>query len=614
MISSTLNATSYRDPINPGRFSEDRDLDVTSVAVEQAVTLAVKSTGFTPIIQLVNADNGNIIASGKTDSANSATLTFTRDTGIKYVVRTTGEAAASGGSFTLAAELIPVMGLTAIAKQQTINGALSTTKFTDTYRLDTAGTSAGDKVQVNLNSTDFNTLLVVTVKTSDGTSTLVNNGAGANTRNSELTLTIAANTTYEIQVTPRSPKDTQNVGSYSLTTSPIAANQAGSGVTLTDTSLQALLGNKTTLSRGDILGFFAQAQINGITAVEKDDLRTIVKHAEQFHLSDDLRFLTDRVVDGITNDMTAVDFETNLVSPLFFGTKPAIANYVGEGDKANAKNIPKPEITQFIYQPILGSLYGTNPKDERTPNEPRIRDINQGKIGDCAILGALGALFTTPQYEGSVNLGSSAIQNIIVSNGLETYNKKDYETWSFRFYSKDSPYYVTVDRRVVTYDDGLYVTYRGGVDKSNSLTDDGQAIWGPLIGKAYAEFRERTKGDGIKSGYTLIGNGDNAENPLVALTGRKATFYSRPTFKDISVALASGESINAAVVADSPFLKGGHAYSLTHAYTNPEGEQRVVLRNPWGEDGQMGSGNKKDGFVDVSLTEFSNTNAQIASV
>jgi hypothetical protein len=247
---------------------------------------------------------------------------------------------------------------------------------------------------------------------------------------------------------------------------------------------------------------------------------------------------------------------------------------------------------ELTYTQAQGSLFGSS-------GQARIGDIDQGYFGDCAFLAALGATFG-PQSDDSGNRSSSVINSMITDNGDNTY--------TMRFYNplgngKAEAQYVTVDRRIAT---------ANGQSAFGARTDNG-VIWAALVERAYAQWRE-WRGNG-ESGYNLIGNGDYMENPLQYITGRAAQ-YINVTFAGISSALQAGQAVTACTNRDETSLfVATHAYSITNAYTTTSGDQRVVVRNPWGMDNDWTQSNigADDGFLDISFTEFQRSFGWVAT-
>ena len=625
---SLTRTSSFSNPARGGTYREDRKLDLTGVADEQVVKISMESSAFDPYLQLIDAQTGEVLAENDNaaSGSNAAEILFTRENGVEYIVRFTSSNPDATGSFSYSVSKPSQQSgeNPSISKDQTIWGIVNSDNDVDTYSLDTIDiTAIGTKVKINLSSEDFDTRL--TIKDSSSNETLFDNDdISEDNYNSQLELTIEEGVSYKIEVDSAFDDE---FGGYDLTITPLG-NSGGStnnfGVTLQDTTLNNLLGNKTGLNRANILEFFETASKDGINTTEKADFRTILDKAKVLQLSDQIKFLTDKVVTGITDNMAAANFD-NLVEQYFFGTKRPKANYVGKGD--TARGIADDKEINYTYKTIFGDFFGSKPGDGRTPGEPRIRDINQSDFGNCVYIASLGALFPVPQRPGDVNKNSNFLNGFITSNGKETYNGEDYETWTFRFYNQSNPYYVTVDRQVITKDDLLQGSLRGGENPTRSLTDDKEAIWVPIAEKAYAQFKEEIDGgQSGDSGYTLTGNGDQVAGALEYITGQQPTQIlnssekknksgTAMTFDALKAAVDAGKIITSAVYKDTDRLIGLHAFTFTSAYVSEDGEQRVVVRNPHGSDADsryIRDDNPKDGFIDLSYEDFDNAEVDVA--
>ncbi|QLE59157.1 C2 family cysteine protease [Nostoc sp. TCL26-01] len=315
-----------------------------------------------------------------------------------------------------------------------------------------------------------------------------------------------------------------------------------------------------SLNRQDMLGIFRDAQDNSvIDANEVNDLKALLGTSTPFSLQDPVKWLSTQVANSATIDMSASSFESK-VGQWFLGTVAPTPIFNG---------------SKLTYTEIKGNLYGS-------ANEARIGDIDQGRLGDCAFLAALGATFGR-QSNDAGNASSSVINSMITDNGDKTY--------TMRFYYNGTAEYVTVDRRVAT---GVASQANNGI------------IWSPLVEKAYAQWREWREG---RPGYNLIGNGDTLSRPLRFITGRQSSYVdpnSINSFSTIEAALASGKAVTAGAMSNTTYVVGSHAYSVTNVYINASGEKRFVVRNPWGIDGKARSGSD-DGFIDLSFDEFKNS-------
>ncbi|MGH1395611.1 MAG: C2 family cysteine protease, partial [Trichormus sp.] len=350
--------------------------------------------------------------------------------------------------------------------------------------------------------------------------------------------------------------------SFTVTTTTSTPIQDWFSKNLLDQNIVALARNLASdgdLNRQDMLAIFKDAQDNSaIDTNEVKDLKTLLGASTPFTMQDSVKWLSTQVSNGASVNMSATDFESNLVGRWFLGT-------IAPTPVFNGKNL--------TYTVATGSLYGSS-------GEARIGDIDQNKLGDCTFLAALGATFGR-QSDDSGNASSSLINSMITDNGDNTY--------TVRFYSDSEAQYVTVDRRIAT---SIAAKRNNGV------------LWVALVEKAYAQWREwSTQG---QPGYNLIGNGSSLHTPLARITGKPIAYHSisKISFSTLETALASGQALTAARVGpDSQYIVSYHGYSITNVYTNASGEQRVVVRNPWGRDGRTKSGSD-DGFINLSFDEF----------
>jgi hypothetical protein len=327
------------------------------------------------------------------------------------------------------------------------------------------------------------------------------------------------------------------------------------------------------IDRNDMLSIFRDVEDGGLVDTsELLDLKTLIANTTQFSMSDPVRYLSNKVsTDAFANIGTDV-FEASL-GKWFLGT---------------VAPTPKFNSTNFTYVRFQDSLFGTS-------DSARIGGLDQRSFGDCTLLAALGATFA-PQSNDAGNSISKTINDMLIDNGDQTY--------TVRFFTQDlKAEWVTVDNRLATTDGkNLY-----GTSKKDGL-------WAPIIEKACAQWREFNEGSSTKTGWDLIGNGDSLSNGLRRITGRATTTYSTSltnqnfSFDLMQDSISDGKAITAAGVPSVNELNliSGHAYSVTNAYMSATGEQRVVVRNPWGIDyswSGAADGNN-DGFLDLSYEQF----------
>lgn len=385
---------------------------------------------------------------------------------------------------------------------------------------------------------------------------------------------------------------TSNVFEQTFTVQAIPAINDWFTQNLKDQQITALtrsLAADNNLSRNDMLAIFRNAEDNyAIDANEVNDLKTLVSNSSRFTMQDNIRWLSGKIAENAYVNISATEFESNLVGRWFLGTVAPTARF----DRSNNGTVTTYNLD---YMKVEGNLFGSS-------GQARIGDIDQGYLGDCAFLGALGATFGR-QSSDAGNAFSSIINNMIVDNGDKTYTMK--------FFKNGVAEYTTIDNRLAVYNGSLFTSRNNNnlVNAQNPSTP----LWVPFVQKAYAQWREVLEG---KPGYNLVGNGDTLANPLEYITGRKANYNltNNITFSSLETALKNGQALTTGrYEQDTNLIVGGHAYSLTNVYTSG-GQQRVVLRNPWGVDNYWWKekSGSDDGFVDLSFDEFRNTMSEVS--
>ena len=333
------------------------------------------------------------------------------------------------------------------------------------------------------------------------------------------------------------------------------------------------------LDRNDLLSIFRDVEDGGVVDTsELADLKSLMATTTPFSISDPVRYLSNKLVTDSYANITTTNFETSL-GKWFLGTVAPTPTFTSNG-----------KTTNFVYTSFQGPLFGTN-------TSARIGGIDQRSFGDCVLLAALGATFA-PQSNDAGNSVSKTINDMLIDNHDNTY--------TVRFFTQDlKAEWVTVDNRLATTD---------GKNLFGTSKTDG--LWAPIIEKACAQWREFNEGSSTKTGWDIIGNGDYLDDGLQRITGRAASNYytgiaSRDfSFNLIKDSLSTGKAILAAGVPSGNGLNliSGHAYSVTNAYISATGEQRIVVRNPWGIDyawSGAADGNN-DGFRDLSYDQFRN--------
>jgi Calpain family cysteine protease len=352
------------------------------------------------------------------------------------------------------------------------------------------------------------------------------------------------------------------------------------------------------LSRNEMISIFKNIGDGGIIdSIELGDIKTLATNANAtgslFLMQAHVHYLISKVVAETTANMQSSLFEREVMGKWFLGTVLPGSYFTA---KTMESGVEKSTRYDFTYQVQSGSLFGNS-------NQARISGIDQGKyLSDCALLASLGATFASHNNDSGQST-SSIINSMLIDNGDETY--------TVRFFEKDSlqAQWVTVDRRLA---------FKG--DKPFGAAVSAQdGLWTAIIEKAYAQWREWNEGAGQRTGWDIIGNTDNIADGLTRVTGRQAKRYGTGfktgssgdfSFNMIQQAVSSGKSVVAGGAIGSLYLVGGHAYSVTNAYTSSSGGQRIVVRNPWGKDANSNYGklpddkNPHDGYLDFSYEEF----------
>ena len=230
------------------------------------------------------------------------------------------------------------------------------------------------------------------------------------------------------------------------------------------------------------------------------------------------------------------------------------------------------------YSAVAGPLYGDNPNPEL--QIPSSSDDEQGNLGDCYLIAALGAI--ADSYP-------AAIENMIISNGVEN----GIASYTVRFYYQNNgtgPYiadYVTVNGLLPAWQNGGLVYDRPGPDGS---------YWLPIVEKAYAQWNEtgHEGRDGSNTYAALTSGYMNLVDQQVL--GVAATTYS-PVASDLATkqaviaAIQSGKAVTAAIflsgdpdVFSQLGLVSCHAYEIASYDADPNSPtyDTFQLENPWG--------------------------------
>ncbi|TAD78739.1 MAG: hypothetical protein EA001_06675 [Oscillatoriales cyanobacterium] len=635
-LSNSITATDALNPNRPG--ARVKEFTLTDVVGNQQVNIAVNgSTGFDPAVQIIDESTGQVVAENDNSSPNTrnAAIAFTAEDNTTYTVRVTSFASgvAALGDFTVqAAGSATVAGNLAFG--QTLGGSLTNSSILadSFYRADYAltGLNPGQAVQLNLDSTAFDAYLEV-VEVGSGRIVADNDDISfPNNTNSRLTFTPAAGVNYLARVSTSLENQT---GAFS-----ISALDGRNTVARARPSLPAYLGaikseglrsaiatraEDEVLDRADFLALYTTiASDNTLDANEVADLKTLSRETDAFSVSEPVRYLASKVAtDAAEPDVTAASFTSNIVGNWFLGQVRPAAYF----QELNDNNTALKQTVDLEYKAFAGTLYN------KTTNSPLLGELAQGSWGNCYYIATLGAMFGQVPIEVPTGDGpfpgqktASPIQNAVTDNGDNTYTVRFFHPTTKR------AEYVTVDNFFVTREEESY-----GVSRFKTPDNAGNILWPIVMERAYAQWLDTLGttstgtvmsppvGGGVTrpwGGYDRLANGGFGKDSQEHLLGAEATKYTDEDrqFGGLQQALAQGKTATGGVEKNG-LLYGGHAYTITNAFTDSEGNQVVDVFNPHGRDnggeGGVSAGasekanlrttpSNDDGFVRLSWEEF----------
>jgi len=261
-------------------------------------------------------------------------------------------------------------------------------------------------------------------------------------------------------------------------------------------------------------------------------------------------------------NLTASSTQTQLqelIGKWFLGTDLPSTNLTAAGQTNYA----------VTYQAVTEPLFTTS--NDTTPSTS---NINQGYLGDCYFLSAIG--------ENALQ-DPTTIENMITENANGTY--------SVEFQINGKADYVTVNDELPEVPNGT-AWYPG----TNLYFENGNgALWAPLVEKAFAQLDEQS---GVATGE-LGANGDAYEDiaggwwqGLTEVTGQSVNSYSASSsiLSTLQTAFSSHEDVIMGTgdgnAPSGSNLVAGHMFMVTGVNA---AAGTVSLLNPWGTAG-AGSG------------------------
>jgi hypothetical protein len=314
-------------------------------------------------------------------------------------------------------------------------------------------------------------------------------------------------------------------------------------------NLTQSLASDRELNRTDAIAILRDAKDGStISADELRDLRVIVANASAFNISDPVRVLTNKVVNG---NVANQKFQGQTLGNLAAGsTDLHMDNLIGKwfygSDRAATLS------SSHTYREFSGSLF---------QNGINAEDIKQGQLGDCYYLSTLSSIaLEKPTF----------IQEMFTDNGDGTF--------TVRFYNNSVADYLTVDRFLPSDSNGRLVYASAG----SSATNTGNELWVALAEKAYAQIAESgwSRGSTSTNSYAAIEGGwmDTVMRQVTSLSTSENSVNSMTKQQLIDLA-NSDKLLTAGFTSGANYgIVNNHAYTIT-SYNVATDTFR--MRNPW---------------------------------
>lgn len=317
------------------------------------------------------------------------------------------------------------------------------------------------------------------------------------------------------------------------------------------------------LDRNDMVSILRESKDgNVVDATELADFRTLIGNTSYIQISEHVRVLSNKVVNGDTANQK---YQGNSLGNLVAGSNDVqLENLINKWFFGS----DRPQ-SSYTYQYASGSLF---------QNDISYEDVKQGSMNDCYFLAGLASTaFRT----------SNTIESMFIDNGDNTF--------TVRFWRNGVADYVTVDRYLPTDASGAFVYASKGSHYSNA----GNELWVAFAEKAYAQLNE--SGwifQNNTNTYEGIGKGGYMSDAFTQITGKKAALGKAIDCNSIINALNSGQLIGlgSKTTGVAANIVAGHAYSLI-GYNSST--QKFTLFNPWG----INTSSSKPGVIELSWSE-----------
>ena len=270
-------------------------------------------------------------------------------------------------------------------------------------------------------------------------------------------------------------------------------------------------------------------------------------------------------------DVTTLEKSHGLVHTInAFADANANGKKIGVGSSLNSPKLADPALTTSNYH---YANFASSPLFSDAG--PRDTDVVQGDLDDCYFLVSLAAVAKT---------SATTIRNTIADLGDGTY--------AVQFTVGGRKTFVRVDGDLpVGYDNNAAYAQFGAQ----------HSTWPALIEKAWAMTRDASgRYDSTNIGW--MSEAFRAIGVASKDVAKASITTASNMMKSIESMLAGGKSITIATASSTEWAAGlvdNHAYEIERVITSSSGKKSLVLRNPWGIDGN-GNDGQDDGYVTVS--------------
>ncbi len=325
-----------------------------------------------------------------------------------------------------------------------------------------------------------------------------------------------------------------------------------------------------SISRQEMIDLLRSAGVDGsVTSTELADLRYIVSSPSTYTMPVHVRELARDVVNS---NYANLNFQGQAAGNLTTSSSSTLLNNLVDKWFLGA-DVPVLTSSSLRYQEAVGNLFSNG--------TPLRTDARQGALGDCYFIASIASI---------AEKNADAIRSLFIDNGDNTF--------TVRFFGGALGYnfnnglvtagfvsgsgvadYVTVNRRLPVYSNGMLAYSGNGLSASSSSTP----LWIALAEKAYAQWNEtRNEGRDGTNRYASI-EGGWMSNVNAQVLGYNSTNYTTSsTSKQTLVNALNSRNAVTIGTTSSPNaggLVGGHAYIVT-GYD--AGTDKFNLYNPWG--------------------------------